>query len=157
MKRMFKIFAMAAVVFSVAATTGCDADLEFGDEKGRNVYSVDNIPVEPRDWEEVWDRDGFGNDILLYKYFDLPINELTWDVINGGHYTTYFYLDPDEHQPVTKPLPHSDYFMDGDGFQWEYTLDAEYSEGNLRIILKTSDFWDFTFDDTLYFRLAIIR
>ncbi len=149
MKQLFKIFAMAAVAFTVAATTGCDVDADFDD--GR-ILVIDNISVHPDDWKPMRFDDGS----FYCLYADKTIRELTRNVINNGGYDTYFkYISMDDREPVQAKLPHQEDYLEIDGYKWHYTLDAEYSEGNLRILWRPDDFERFNPTDTFYFRLEI--
>ncbi len=146
MKKLLMIF---AIVATGVAAAGCDVDADMG-----GVFTVDNISVAPGDWKISHFPDGQFN----CMYVDKDIRELIPAVFSDSAYITYFkYVDEWDDVYVQKPLPLTVYNKEIDGFEWEYTLDAEYSERNLRITLRPQDFKPIEIFETMYFRLAIIR
>jgi hypothetical protein len=149
MRKTIAILAAAALT-SAALTTGCDVDADFA-----GVYNVYNIPVQPSEWEIMSPDPG----IIAYMYVDKRMPELDASVIGRAAYVTYYqYMDGN--QLVEVPLPHHVYNLetevDGE-YRWQYTIEAEYSPGNLRLKLSTSDFDLFRPNEEWVFRLAIIR
>jgi hypothetical protein len=143
MKKLLMILVAAALVMT--ANTGCDVDADLG-----GVYNIYDIPVRSSEWIPV----SSAADVLEYMYVDKPIPELD-DVFGRASYATYFkYMDGNE--PVEVPLPYTVYEL-YDGIEVEYTVRAEYSPGNLRLVLTTSDFYSSKPDETWMFRLAITR
>jgi hypothetical protein len=156
MKRSIRARALAvtAAIVAMAAvstlSTGCDVDAEFA-----GVYNVYDIPVRNSDWKIESSAAG----VVTYAYVDLRVPELNGNVINRAVCTTY-YQYRDGNELVEVPLPHTVYNLETEvnsEYRWQYTIEAEYSYGNLRLKLSTSDFNAFKPDDTLYFRLAIVR
>ncbi len=147
MKKLLAILATAAVA---AFAAGCDVDADLA-----GVYSIKDIPVHPSEWILVEADPG----IESYWYVDKAIAELDGDVFGRAMYTTY-YRFMDGNELVEVPLPHTVYNLQTnvDGrYEWQYTIEAEYSPGNLRLKLATSDFAPFRPDEELFFRLAITR
>jgi hypothetical protein len=147
MKGMILIAALAA--FALTGTTACNVDADFS-----GTYSVDNISVAPGEWKNF----GVVGTPDFYTYADIHIPELTASVLRDGAYLVYYkYLGPDDNGnntvPVQELLP-VEVFEDG----WSYRITPEVSEGNLRLVVRTSDYGlPRRFDQTMFFRLAIIR
>ncbi len=139
---------MAAAAFTVAATTGCDVDADFGD----GVYNVYDIPVYASEWKPVWSAD----DVMEYMYVDKPMPELDGKVFGRAMYVTYYQF-MDGNETVEMPLPYTDYEL-YEGKEWQYKIESEYSQGNLRLVLTTSDFYPYEFkpNEQWRFRLVIM-
>jgi hypothetical protein len=159
MKRVFKIFAVAAVVFSVAAATGCDADLEFGDENGNGrTMVIDNIEVYEDEWQAARLDDGSFD----YYFADKPISELDDDYIfNRATFHTFWRYDEvrdGQRVDVQESLPA---VMDLDRFEGDMwipyteTLSCSYEVGYIRFRLSRSDFNSIRPDGSMLFRMVI--
>jgi hypothetical protein len=145
MKKLVAILAIA--VLAAVASTGCSNEDNFG-----NIGNIviDNIPVRTGDWRELWVNDSF-----VYMYADVPIAELTSQVISSGAYMTYFKYTAIDNTRVQQKLPYTEFHKEG-AVNWSQTIDAEYSVGYMRITLSISDFVPFTPGETLFFRTVII-
>jgi len=149
---MKKLILMVAIaVCGLTLGTSCRVDADF-----QRTESVDGIAVAPSDWKEVWVGTPGNGGYIDYMYADRAIPQLTWTVVRERAYIVYFkYLGPDSHGnnnvEVQEPLPCLTY---EDGYS--YQISGEVSNGNLRIVVRTSDGKEAPIDKTMYFRLAII-
>ncbi|MDR1671721.1 MAG: hypothetical protein LBR57_04300 [Alistipes sp.] len=146
MKKLTALLAATSLVTTVLFSTGCDVDAQF-----QGVYNVYDIPVHPDEWQIARNSDG----LFEYMYVDKAMAELNGNVFGRASYTTYFVYR-DGNATVEVPLPHTVYGLEDGGYLWQYTIEAEYSPGYLRLKLAASDFKTVNVGD-MVFRLAIVR
>lgn len=154
MKRLFTILAMAALVATASLATSCEGPMG---PPGRDGYDgrdgdvlkevIDGIYVNPDGWQELW----FGSNFDC-MYADIYMPELTSGIISNGIFFTYFkYEDPDTFTLVQEGEGLT--FFEGN---WSYTINCEYSAGNMRITIRTSDYEPYYPENTLNFRTVIL-
>ncbi len=154
MKTLFKIFAMAAVAFTVAATTGCDVDADFDD--GRKIV-IDNIFVEPNGWQTARLADGSFD----YYFADIPLPELTDHIFHRGTFETFWRYDEmrdGQSVDVQERLPaviNLDRLENHVWIPYTETVSCSYEVGVMRLMISRSDFNNIRPDKTMYFRTVI--
>ncbi len=157
---MGKIFKALVIAIVAAVVTGCSNDLEFsGAGTGNYVHKmvIDDIPIRPEEWKELWFEDTVTGDRWLDRmYCDIEIRELTSSVISGGAFETYFKYTDDAGVYAQEELPVTVYKREAaEPLDWSYAMNCEYSAGYLRVTMRTSDFKPYRPDETLYFRMVV--
>ncbi len=150
-KILMMVIAMAAMA---TVNTACEVDAEIHPH-----LLIDNIVVEPADWDEYWIDDRFD-----HWYVNLPMVELGEEVLESGFFHTYWeYTEVGENgKPITVwesegSTKTYERFEDGVWVRYMETISCSYAIGELRISISRSDGNRRRPSETLHFRTIIFR
>ena len=129
--KFFRLFLLFPVLF-ISSCNIEEVDLNT-ETKYYTVFSRDWIlldvpPVSTEPEDSKW----------TYYYYDFKESRLTRNMFNYGMMNAYFTDDRDN--SIITPLPYDNYYISRRGSVWTEQVTCEFSPGNIRFILKYSDF-----------------
>lgn len=128
MKKLFMILGVVMLTASCMGPAGPQGP-PGRDGVGVTKYVID-FTVFERDWRKEYDPNG----LFLYWYYDIPVRELTLDVMDYG--AMLAYVCNGDIQELMQTVVFNEY--DGQPFQGKWA--AEFSPGEVRVMYQESDF-----------------